>query len=454
MKKFFRVLAVSLSLGLVWGGVAGATESTGMTGVSGTTGTNGGAVYTMKEAVEQGLKANPTIEAKILAMEQAELLVGAARGPFMPTVSLYYNNSRLDNSGAVGSTDDLTNKTRSNGLRVNQNLFNGFANLHNYQKTQLQSDMEASRHQLARLELISNIQLNFLSLLKGREDLKAVKDSRERITTQLQSAQAFVKVGMAPYLNVLQNEVELARVEQDEIRVRNDIRNREIALNKFMGLEPTVPVSYVGNLRDYSGVVPYTEPEAVQLAIDNRPDLDIAKKSISVAFRQSQITMAGYMPKINVNYEQTESRKRFKDPRQRDYSREYWSVNLSVQWDVFDGGATTYTYLGDRKRTESLKKEFEDALNKARADVIGAMLDIRAASELIRASKKALEAARESYAIADKRYNTHTGTITDLLDAQSKLTRAETDTGQALTEFHSARSRLYYYVGKENVGLD
>lgn len=422
----------------------------GMVGAAGATGMS----FSLEQAVEKGLEANPSLESKLLAMEQAQLSVGAARGYFFPTVSLVYNQSKLKNSGAVGSSDDLSSQFRSSGLRVNQNLFNGFAHLRNYEKSQLQADMEKARHRLARLELISSIQLNFLALLKSREDLKAVSDSKTRIMAQLKSARAFVNVGMAPYLNVLQNEVELARIEQDEIRVENEIRNLEVLLNKYLGFDQTIRVEYVGNLRNYSGVVEFTEPQAVQAAIDGRPDLDIAKKSISVAFKQSQVTMSGYMPKINVSYDMMESRKRYDDPEYRDYGRKYWSVGLTVQWDVFDGGTTTYTYLGDRKRTEALKKEFEDALNQARTDVVRALLDIRAASELIKASRKALEAATESYAIADRRYTTHTGTITDLLDAQSKLTRAEVDAGQALMEFHSARSRFYYNIGKENIALN
>lgn len=413
-----------------------------------------GTSYTMKDAVEEALKANPSLEAKLLVMEQAELSVGAARGQFFPTVSLVYNDSRLENSGAVGSTDDLTSKSRSSGVRINQNLFSGFAHLRNYQKTSLQAESEAARHRLARLELISNIQLNFLGLLKSREDLKSVSDSKKRIAGQLASAQAFVKVGMAPYLNVLQNEVEMARIQQDEIRVQNDIRTKEITLNRYLGLAPNTRVDYIGDLNSYSSVIGYNEPEAVQAAIDGRPDLEIAKKSVGVAFSQSQITMAGYMPRINLSYDHMESRKRYKDPKYTDYGREYWSVNISVQWDIFDGGSTTYTYLGDRKRVEAMKKEFEDALNNARTEVIRALLDIRAASELIKASRKALEASRESYAIADKRYNTHTGTITDLLDAQAKLTLAEVDSSQALTEFHSARTRFFYNIGKENIGLE
>jgi outer membrane protein TolC len=45
------------------------------------------------------------------------------------------------------------------------------------------------------------------------------------------------------------------------------------------------------------------------------------------------------------------------------------------------------------------------------------------------------------------------GTITELLDAQLRLTQAETDAAQALTEYHAARAKFYFHTGRENPGL-
>jgi outer membrane protein TolC len=56
--------------------------------------------------------------------------------------------------------------------------------------------------------------------------------------------------------------------------------------------------------------------------------------------------------------------------------------------------------------------------------------------------------------MANQRYMTHTGTITDLLDAQLKLTQAEEDYNLALQEFQTARVRFFFSIGKENFGLN
>ena len=372
--------------------------------------------FTMEQAVEHALKGNPSVESKLLTLEQAKMNIGVAQSYFWPRVSLVSSNNRLENSGAAGSTDDLSSRSWSRGVRVNLSLFAGFAHLNNLDKSRLSVDMEEARHRQAKLELIANVQLQFLQLLKAREDLKSAKESITRIETQLKAAEAFVKVGMAPYVNVLQNQVELSKAKQQEIRVQNTIRNAEVQLNKYLNYSPDEPILYTGDLRDFSGVVSYTEEQAIKTALFSRPDLIMAQKSVAIAFKDMDITLGEYLPRVDATYDNMKYHKDYKEERYTDYSRSYWAVGLNVSWDVFTGGSTTFSYLGDKKRVEALQKDYEDAMSGAKTDVIRSLLDIKAAKDLINVSRKGVEAAKESYDMANKRYMTHTGTITELND--------------------------------------
>ncbi len=411
--------------------------------------------FTMERAVAQAMQANPGVEAKLLMMEQAKMNVGVAQSYFWPRVSLVAGTSRVENYEEVQTynSDNLTSSNWNKGLRASLSLFAGFAHLNNLQKSRIAVEVEKARHQQARLELGSNVQLQFLQLLKCREDLKSAQEAVARIETQLKAAEAFVKVGMAPYVNVLQNQTELSRAQQQVIRVNNDIRNAEVQLNKYLGFSPNRPVNYVGNLKDFPGTVGYTEEEAVKAAVRQRPDLIMARKSVEVAYKDMNIAMGQYLPKVDASYDSMSSSKDYDDKRYEGYTRNYWAAGLNFSWEIFSGGGTTFSTLAERKRAQALQKDYEDAMSGARADVIRALLDIAAARELIATSRKGVDAARESYAMANKRYMTNTGTITELLDAQLKLTQAENDASRALAEYHSARVRFFYYIGRENPGL-
>ncbi len=410
---------------------------------------------TMEQAVAQAMNANPGVEAKLLMLEQAKMNVGVAQSYFWPRISLVGNTTRIQNYEEVQTynSDNLSSNNWSKGLRASLSLFAGFAHLNSLQRSRIATDMEKARYQQARLELGSNVQLQFLQLLKNREDLKSAKEAVGRIETQLKAAEAFVKVDMAPYVNVLQNRTELSRAQQQVIRVNNDIRNAEVQLNKYLGFSSDRAVRYVGNLKDFSATVGYTEEEAVTTAARQRPDLIVARKSVEAAYKDMQIAMGQYLPRVDATYDNLSSSKDFDDNRYEGYTRNYWSVGLNFSWEIFSGGNTTFATLAERKKAQALQKDYEDAMSGARADVIRALLDITAAKDLIAVSRNGVDAARESYAMANKRYLTNTGTITELLDAQLRLTQAENDSSRAMTEFQSARTRFFFYIGRENPGL-
>ena len=416
---------------------------------------NAAQMFTLEQAVEHAVKANPGVESKILLLEQAKMNIGVAQSYFWPRISLVAANTRTKNYEPIPvySSDSLSQRTWTKGLQANLSLFSGFAHLSNLQKSLLSKDIASAKQIQAELELGCNVQLQFLNLLKLRENLKSSEEAVVRINKQLSASEAFVKVGMAPYLNVLQNQVELSKAKQQVIKVKNDIRNSEVQLNKYLNFPPDAQIVYRGNLKDYARGISYTEEAAINTAIKCRPDLIIAQKSIEVAFKDMQISMSQYLPKIDLTYSNSQFSIDYDDPRYEDYGRHYWSAGLQFSWEIFSGGATTFDTLSQRKKAQSLQKQYEDSVSSARTDIIRSVLDMKAADELIKATHVGLSAAKESYDMANRRYTTNTGTITELLDAQLRLTQAQNDESQALNDYHAARSKFFYYIGQKNPSL-
>ena len=415
-----------------------------------------GQTFTLEQAVQYAMKANPGIESKVLQLEQAKMNIGVAQSYFWPRVSLVASNNRTKNYEPIPvySSDSLSQRSWNKGLQGTWSLFAGFAHLNNLIKAKLNKDVAAANQLQSELELGCNVQLQFLRLLKQREDLRSAEESLVRIKKQLAASEAFVKQGMAPYLNVLQNQVELSKAQQNIIKVKNDIRNSEVQLNKYLNFSPDVPVNYVGRLNDFSPDTKYTEELAIDAALKSRPDLMIAQKSIEVAFKDMNISMAKFLPRIDATYNNMQFSIDYDDPRYEDYGRHYWSAGMQFSWEIFSGGETSFDSMAQRRKAQALQQEYENSLSSARAEVIRSLLDIRAAKELIKVSRTGVIAARESYDMANRRYMTNTGTITELFDAQLRLTQAENDESQAMHDFQTARSRFFYYIGHKNPGLN
>ena len=226
-----------------------------------------------------------------------------------------------------------------------------------------------------------------------------------------------------------------------------------VQLNRYLGFSPHERITYAGRLQDFHGVVSYTEEQAIKTALYSRPDLIVAQKSVAVAYKDTHIAMGEFAPRVDASYEDTRFSKDYNDRRYNDYTRSYWAIGLNFSWDIFSGGSAVFNTLAERNRARALQKDYEDAMAGARTDVIKAMLDMDAARELITTTRYGVDSARENYAMSQKRYMTNIGTITDLVDAQVRLTEAERDASRALTDYHSARARFYFNIGQENPGL-
>jgi outer membrane protein TolC len=81
------------------------------------------------------------------------------------------------------------------------------------------------------------------------------------------------------------------------------------------------------------------------------------------------------------------------------------------------------------------------------------LLKLQEAKGRIETSGGALEAAQESYDRAKKWSQVQMGTISDLLDIQAKLTRAEANRNNAASDYRLSLAELYYSMGRRNDDL-
>lgn len=409
--------------------------------------------FTLEQAVTRGIEANPSLESRQKLLEQAELNIGTQRGAFFPTLSAFYTHQNYWHHGISRTGDDVTKTQQYYGLRFTQPIFSGFGILNSFLRAKIQAAVEKERYRQSKLDLIFNIQSEFIKLLRDQRDLKTIHDAILRLKKQLEASEAFYKVGMGPYLSVLRSKVDLERAKREKINIQNSEKAHRAQLANFLALPVGSAVVYAGNLENFSMAFNTDQVKAVELALEHRPDVIAGKKNIEVAVKDSHITASKYFPKINVQGEGGEVYTNYEQERYGNGSTQYASISINLTWDLFDGGSTTYKYLGERKRIEALKKDFVNTVESAKTEIVKAYISIDDALKLIKVCMTTISQAKEAYDMAKKRYDTQIGTITDLMDAQFQLTKAEGDYNQALAEFHLARAKLFYNMGEEHIDL-
>jgi len=426
----------------------------------------GPTVLNLEEAVRMGLERNQSLQAVREQVKGREYGTKSARGAFGPSLSTSYGYTRLDDrpstqvpEGFDPDTGRIERDTRHGSrdvwelnINVHQPLFTGFSLLSNFEKARLAHEQSKSQLSRAELDLILEIQTSFLDLLAARENVRVAEDSLARLNSHLDVSRSFYDVGLAPKLEVLQAQVDVSEAEQDLISSRNQVDTLESRLDMLLGLPRYKEVEYEGRLE----FVPYTLDleQSRDKALQNRPDIIIADKSIQMALKDKRITASDMYPHVGASFDIF---RRGDDPTVSGSAmqdRSEWRAGVQMQWKLFEWGRTYYAREEARQQTRQLVAEYEDLLLQVSFEVKSDYLLIQESRQRIKVARQGLEEARESYRMAQARYEAQVGTSTDVLDAQANLTAAEARLISAESDFLKAVASIYRAMGEKNIGLN
>ncbi|WP_045220553.1 TolC family protein [Desulfonatronum thioautotrophicum] len=337
-------------------------------------------------------------------------------------------------------------------LRISQPVFTGFTITNTYLRSRLTREITEAELEYVRLEVARDIRLAFLNVLWAQEDMRSLEARITRLEAQLSAAEAFARLGMKPYLDVLQAEVDLSEARQEHTQVQNARRVHTARLLTLMGMPSDTPLEVAGRLESFQPDFALSLRDCLAESRNNRPDLFIAHKAVEVAEKDVHLAWGRFSPTASVDFAYNVQDRKYRDPEigeRYDYSdRQYWTLGLNVSMNLFEGGRSKAMVMRARHELFRIREEMLHHEMQAAYEVESAYLVLHEARQRIDSTVKVRAAAQEAYDMALVRYRTEIGTQTELLDAQERLARSETNTNQARAQYNRARAQLYFAMGR------
>lgn len=293
-------------------------------------------------------------------------------------------------------------------------------------------------------DVVLNVNLAYYKFCAAVGNVKAAKLSLEDSKTSYESADRKLKDGVGNKQDMLNA---LASLRNAEFEVENKLSNVETAraeLANVLGVSAS-------DIADISDEVAVAKNSVVSEKIDSL---------IAKAMRSRQSLMAGYA-KLRQTQSDVKAAKRDFLPQlganasasygwytdgNRDDQYQY-KFGLSASWSIFEGFARKYALI-DAKAAERAQAQ------QLKAEQIQIMSNIWAYYHIYRSSVKQLASAEATVAASEEAYQaTRTGfasgvnTLTDLLNAQSRLAAARQTKVNATTNMAAAVARLSHAVG-------
>jgi outer membrane protein len=130
-----------------------------------------------------------------------------------------------------------------------------------------------------------------------------------------------------------------------------------------------------------------------------------------------------------------------------------WSAIIGVNINLFSGGSSDSRIGMARAELRSLKLSRDKLLDNIRLEVKSAYLDLESSAKKMDVTKAAVEQAEENLRLQNLRYKEGVGTATEVLDAVTLLTTAESNSWKSLYGFKRAEARLLNAAGKDLVDV-
>jgi len=190
------------------------------------------------------------------------------------------------------------------------------------------------------------------------------------------------------------------------------------------------------------------EPEkAWEMAEKQRREVKIIDHELKIIDLEEKAAKSEYYPKLFAQggYNFTENRYQFPEGN--------WSVILGIDLNLFSGGSTKAEVSKVLHRREQLLEEKRKLMDDIKLEVEKSYLDLKNALEKILVTKGAANQAEENLRINKIKYEEGIGTSTDVIDAITLLTLAETNYCRALYELRRAQAELRYATGSDLVSV-
>ena len=324
-------------------------------------------------------------------------------------------------------------------------LYRGGRITGNIRIAEMRKALAQDNYRASQQDLIYNLTSVYHKILQLQKLLQANEASVTQFESHERDVGVFLKAGSVPRLDLLKTEVELAHARENVLLVRNNLASAFELLKNLMGMEETdTTISLVEPPRSLG---PYpSEEESIATALLKRPDFQAVTKKKAIAEDRIRVARGRWFPDV---YGAGQYVKRGADATSY---KEDWYLGLRLTVPVFDGGLIRSEVNREKTELEKMRQE-ERALKLAiLREVRDAHLGMANALDRIEVAETALADARERLRVERLKYETGSGTSTEVIDAQTALLRSENDYYQALYDREIALASLRKAVGEYPAG--
>jgi outer membrane protein TolC len=419
-----------------------------------------GKALPVHEAIVLAFQRQPRLRAHLESIEQARGLKGIAQSLFLPTLSSAYSVGGFNlNAGGIpitpGQLPGFTVVPPGFALPIGLHLSTGFElaelklqylvidfgrRLGTFQAAKLGMDIAQLQTDRAYQTVANEVAVAYYNVLRSRALRRTAREAVRRSEDQRDVARKLAGGGVLEREQVLRSEVQLAESLRLLDTAEEGVGIADAALSLAIGLKPGHGIAVVE-----PAAIPEFRPglhDCLEIAIRRRREFQVARRSVEVAQEGDRVANASFAPRVVAEGTLIDL--------QQSAPRGHADIALGfirMEWTMFEGGRR----IAARRVTDSKVREAM-AQAESIADTIAFQVNenyrrLVTARLGIDRSGPAVEQSRENYRLVRARAVEGDATPSEIIDAETALTRAEQNHLNSIYDYLSAIARLEFVMG-------
>jgi outer membrane protein len=400
----------------------------------------------------QGLKLATTNSRLIRISEREEDMTKEdaliSRAKLLPEVNAFASlTSFARQPGAVFGSLSAPTSERSfpaYTLTVEQTLYDFQKNASRYKASMIGVDIRKIDTRRIRNIVGLSFAVTYFDLLESDRMVDVAEREVERVESHLRDTKNLYEQGVVTKNDVLQAEVRLADSRQRLLAAKNLSALNASQINNFL-LRPlnsvVQPEDVDPSLLESRAV--FDLQKAWDAAMRSRPELQIVDATLKAQDFEEKAQKADYLPQFFVKGEYD-----YMDNRYMIHEGNA-SVLFGMSINLYKGGSTKAEVAKIEYGKERLREQRKQLVDEINLEVKRYILDSETAKERVAATKDAVAQAEENLRINRVKYTEGVGTATDVLDAVTLLTVAETNYYRSLYDLMRAEAGVLYATGRD-----
>jgi len=316
-------------------------------------------------------------------------------------------------------------------------------------------EIKIARQKLENSELLlkSKIKDLYLESIKsyyliqaGFEEIKVAEKSIDISKLTLQEAQTKLDSGIGNKLEVLEAQTQLDRDQINLVKKLGELKKNKNNLLRILNINNEINIKKE-NVKEINWLWSETMEESLNQAINNRLDLKIKEKNISINNNESLVVLSDKKPNFSVyNKYSISSSKGETGSSNPNYDNEtngyLNTLGINFAWNIFDGGLVKQNYLSLKEKNIELKEDY--VLNKSliKKQLLDTLVNLEIAKKNIIFSYEQLNSAQETLEISLRRMEAGLTTQREIVNIQGDVSEAEKNFINSITEYNISISEL------------